>query len=237
MNRIFLAVACLLVATTFTACEPIRADGPMVTEQRTVSNFSGIDLHISADVQFRQAPEYKVEVRAQDEVQEVLETYVSDNKLVVKYAPNKRVWRNDGITVVVSAPELSNLRVRGSGNIVTAGPVTTNSLELDVSGSGDITLAQLTATNLDANVSGSGDLKVLAGTAVNENLRVSASGSIDVSGITAKTAYARTSGSGNTRLTATEKLDVTISGSGNVWYSGNPVVNASMSGSGKLRQQ
>lgn len=237
MKQVFLAATGLLMTTFFASCEKIQADGPMITEQRTVTGFSGIDLRVNADVNYRQSPDYKVEVRAQDEVLEALETFVSNGKLVIKYDNGEQVWKHDGITVTVAGPDMRSMRVSGSGDIRTTGSITASDMELDISGSGDITITDLATGVIDAHISGSGDIKVLQGTATEEKLRISGSGSIDLANVAARSATTRTSGSGDTRVNVSERLDVTIAGSGSVYYRGNPIISTSVSGSGKVRPQ
>lgn len=237
MNKQQLLIMALGAGILFSSCKKVVADGPMVTETRNVSGFNGIDLRMAGDVYFRQAPEYKVEVRAQDEIQDVLDTYVSNGKLVIKFENDVKVRIHDGVTVTVTGPEFRSLRVSGSGDIYGQGPMSVPEMEMDISGSGDIELAGLTTEKLDANISGSGDIKVAQGSATDEKLRISGSGGISLAGVAAKTATTRTSGSGDIRVQVSDRLDVTISGSGSVIYSGNPVLNVSIGGSGKVRQQ
>lgn len=224
-------------AALLSSCTKVIGDGPMVTQTRNVAHFNGIDLRMSGAVHFQQAPEYKVEVRAQDEILPVLHTYVQDGRLVIRFNNNATVRVHDGVVINVWAPELKSLRVGASGDINCKGNLVTPSLELDVNASGDINLSHLTTAALDAEIGGSGNITVLSGTVTEEKLRVGASGSINLAGLAAQKASTRTSGSGATRVKVSDHLDVTINGSGSVYYSGNPVVNASISGSGRVRKQ
>jgi hypothetical protein len=237
MKKLSIALMALTLTMGFTSCRKVVGDGPMVTETRNVTNFSGIDLRMGGDVNFRIAPEFKVEVQAQDEIQRVLDTYVSGDKLVIKFENDVRVRLHDGVTITVTAPSLRSLRVSGSGDIRTTGDIQSAAMEMDISGSGDIDMQNLRTDYLDATISGSGDIKVLNGVATEEKLKISGSGSINLAGVAAKNVNTRTSGSGDTRLQVSDKLDVTIAGSGSVYYTGSPVINASISGSGKVRQQ
>jgi hypothetical protein len=234
-----LGIAILLVSITvlFTACEKVVGDGPVVTENRNKTGFSGIDLMVSGNVYYTQSPEYKVEVRAQQNILEVLETYVSNGNLVIKYENDVRVRRHEDITIYISTPDMNSLRVSGSGNINTTNPINTSSMEMDISGSGNIAITNLTTNYVDANISGSGSINVQGGTATEEKLKISGSGNMDLQHVAAKTANTTTSGSGDTHVQVSERLNVTISGSGSVYYLGQPVINASISGSGKVRQQ
>lgn len=237
MNKYVMAAAGLLMTFAFASCEKINGDGPMVTEVRNETGFSGIDVRMSANVTYRQAPEYKVEVTAQDDILRVLKTNVVNNKLVIRFENDVRVWRYDGIRVEVTGPELNNLRMSGSGSIQTLGTVRTGSMELDISGSGNIQMAELVANSIDGSISGSGEITVLQGVVTDEQLRISGSGGIDLTGVAAKTARTRTSGSGNMRLKVSDRLEATISGSGSVYYLGNPTVQVTRSGSGKVQPQ
>lgn len=233
MKKITLAFIVMLSLFAF-SCRKVTGDGPVVKETRGVSAFNGLDVRVSAAVYFTQSPAVKVEVSAQQNILDVLQTYVSNNKLVVKYKDNVHVNSNDLIRVEISAPDLNSLRLSGSGNIYVNGPVTTGSLELDISGSGDINLAELNTDYLDANISGSGSVKATGGMATNEKLKISGSGNMDFENVAASHVTTNTSGSGTMRVTANQVLNVTISGSGNVYYKGSPQVNASISGSGKV---
>lgn len=222
--------------TTFSACEKVIGEGPLVTETRNATNFTGIDLRMSGSVHYTQGPDYKVEIRAQQNILEVLETYVSNNKLVIKLSNDTRVRRHEDIDVLVTAPSMNSLRVSGSGAINAAGLLAGGNVELDVNGSGTLNVADLQADLLDASISGSGDIHLLHGTAAEERFRITGSGNIDASNIVGRLATTHTSGSGNTSLHVSERLNVTITGSGSVYYRGQPAVNSKITGSGKVKQ-
>jgi hypothetical protein len=224
-----------LMALLLTACEKVTGDGPLVTQNRTHTAFSGVDLRMNATVVYKQAPDYKIEVRAQDNIQGILITEVENGKLVVRVKNDVRLRRHEPITITVQSPELNRLRVSGSGNITATGLLNADDLEVDISGSGDIELADLVARYLDVDISGSGDFKVVSGMAPEELLRISGSGDIDVANVLAKSVISTTSGSGTTRVNVSEQLRVTISGSGNVHYKGQPSLSVFTSGSGKVR--
>jgi hypothetical protein len=220
----------------FASCEKVVGEGPVVTETRNISNFSGVDLRVSGNVYFTQSPDFKVEVRAQQNILGVLETYVANNKLVIRFDNDVIVRRHENVTVNISAPDLNSLRVSGSGDVMTTGPLHPSSMEIDISGSGSITVNELETDYLDATISGSGDIKIINGSANEEKLRISGSGDMDLANVLAESVTTTTSGSGDIRVHVTERLSVTISGSGSVFYRGQPVIDTRISGSGKVRQ-
>lgn len=234
MKKLSSAVAVMVIAMAFASCDKVTGDGPVVTENRNIVNFAGVDLRVSANVYFKQDPNYKVEISAQQNVLNVIETYVSDNKLVVKFKSGVNLKSHEPIVINVSAPNANRFRISGSGSISTTGDLTPAAMELDISGSGNLNIAELHTGQVDADISGSGNIKVTAGAATQETLKISGSGDIDLGGIAANSANTTTSGSGNTRVNASQNLTVRISGSGSVYYKGTPVINTSISGSGKL---
>ena len=225
------------LALFFTSCTRVTGEGPVVNENRHIVNFSGVDLRMSGDVYFTQAPDYKVEIKAQQNILDILETHVSNNKLVIKFKNDVRVRTHEPVMILVSAPTAGSFRISGSGNISVMGSLQPPHMEMDISGSGNITLSHLVTPFLDANISGSGNIQVMSGSATEEKLRISGSGNIDLRNLASERVTTTTSGSGDIRVRASQSLHVTISGSGSVYYQGNPVVNTSISGSGKIIHQ
>lgn len=230
----FILLGIFLVAFSSCKKDRIAGEGPVISETRNVGNFAGIDLRSVGDVFFKQDANYKVEVLAQPNIQNLIETYVSNNQLVVKLKNNTRLSAHEPIRIMVSAPNLTKLRISGSGDINTVGPLNIGSIDMGVSGSGSIGVAELTTGFIDAQISGSGSI-VAYGTGTESKLRISGSGSIDMAEVAVTKATTTTSGSGDIKVDASQQLNITISGSGSVLYKGNPIINSSTSGSGKVQ--
>jgi len=237
MRTTKLILPALLISFTFIAC---RKDGPWkvwgkgetVTEVRNVTGFSGIDLGLSADLYYKQDSIYWVEVAAQSNVLSVLETDVRGNVLKIK--TTACLVRHRPITIIIHSPDIHLLSVSGSGNIHAENTLTANSLDIHVSGSGNISVPSLTAKSLSAKISGSGNVKIMGGEVTDEELRTSGSGDMDALNLTAATCKVNISGSGNTAVQVLQNLHVTISGSGDVKYRGTPAVETHISGSGNV---
>lgn len=222
------------IALITTSCRKVYGDGPMVTENRQVTNFNGVDMRCSGEVFYRQGNEYKVKVSAQQNILDVLLTYTSNDRLIIRFKDDVRVRSHEPLHIEITAPAASSLRLSGDGSIQAIGTFSTPRMDMDVSGSGNITVSQLKTDYIDANVSGSGNITVVAGTANEEHTRISGSGNIDLLNVPVTNATTNTSGSGNTQLNVSQRLDVTISGSGSVFYLGRPVISTHISGSGKV---
>ena len=216
------------------SCEKVVGVGDLVTETRTTGNFSGIETQISGEVFYVQGNEYKVELTAQQNILNVMETPIINNRLVIRFKNDVRVRSHEQITVKVTAPSISNIVLAGSGNVSVSNPLAGNFLSFNLSGSGNMTLPAITSSHLEATISGSGNISFGAGTANTEEIKISGSGNIDAQNILSKSAITSTSGSGTIKLNASETLNVTISGSGSVFYSGNPFITTNITGSGSV---
>jgi hypothetical protein len=230
-----ISVVLLSIVILFSSCKKVEGEGPVVTEVRNHTGFTGIDLRSSADVYYKYDSVYKVEVKAQQNILDVLITEVTNNVLVIRYKNDVKVRASEPIQVIITAPQINNIRNSGSGDIRIMNVVSSSELKADISGTGDILLNELNTLLLDANISGSGDIKVNSGMINEEKLKISGSGDIDVSHAISAKASTIISGSGNIWLNVSQNLDVTISGSGSVYYKGQPAVRSTISGSGKVR--
>lgn len=231
---ILFSIAMMMI---FTSCEKVVGEGALVNETRTTGSFSGIESELSANVAYVQGSDYKVELTAQQNILNVMETPVINNKLIVRFKNNVRVKSHEQITIKVTAPSISGIGLSGSGNVNVLSPLSSNDLSFRLSGSGNIIVPQVACLNLEANISGTGNISIAAGTSMTEHLKISGSGSIDARNVLAKSVTTTTSGSGSMKVNVSENLNVTISGSGSVYYWGSPVVSTNISGSGKVLHQ
>jgi len=233
-----LSILLTLAATGFfTSCEKIVGEGGLVTETRTTGSFTGIESSVSGNIFYTQGSDYKVELTAQQNILNVMETPIVNNKLVIRFKNNVRVKSHEQITIKVTAPSISSIASSGSGNVSVLSPLNSNDLSFRLSGSGSITLPTISCSHLEGTISGSGNMSIAGGTATTETFKISGSGNIDARNVLSKSASTNTSGSGTIWLSASETLDVIISGSGSVYYSGTPVVTTSISGSGRVIHQ
>jgi hypothetical protein len=231
---VLLGMASMIV---FTSCEKVVGEGILVSETRTTAPFNGIESEISGNVIYTQGNDYKVELTAQQNILNVMETPVLSGQLVVRFKNNVRVKSHEQITIKVTAPTITGIGLSGSGNVSVLSPLTGGNFSFRLSGSGDMSLPTITCNNLETNISGSGSITIAGGTATTENFKISGSGDIDARNVLAKIVSTTTSGSGTLRLAASEKLDVKISGSGSVYYWGTPIVSTDISGSGRVIHQ
>jgi hypothetical protein len=232
-----LIVGTLLAAGIFIfpSCEKVVGEGPLVTQTRAVTNFSGVSSEMSGMVNFTIAPDYKVEITAQQNILDVLNTNVVNGVLHIDFKNDVRVKAHEDLLINITAPYADYFRLSGSGNMNVQGDIVANNLKVTLSGSGDITVQHAAiADKIDTEVSGSGNISIGDGSAVNEDVDISGSGKVEMAGVDAQNAVTHTSGSGDVKVALSKNLDAYISGSGSVFYHGNPIVTTHISGSGRV---
>ena len=235
MKNLSVVVLFVAVLFIFPSCEKVVGEGPLVTQTRSVGNFTGVSSEMSGTVNFAIAPEYKVEITAQQNILDVLNTNVVNGVLHIDFKNNVRVKQHEDLLINITAPYADYFRLSGSGNMNVQGDVAANNLKVTISGSGNITVENAAiADKIDADVSGSGNISIANGSAVNEDVEISGSGKVEMAGVAAQNAVTHTSGSGDVKLALSTNLDAHISGSGSVFYHGNPIISTHISGSGRV---
>ena len=229
MKKVLIPVATmftLLLASSF------MVPGPPKEDVRHLDAFSGIGISVSADVYY--TPGNTHEIRIEGEAKDVddLITEVKNGFLQVKYE-NWRV-RHSKLTLYITSEELDAVRISGSAKFRSGEPVSSDEMELAMSGSGGIQFDRLNSDEIDVKISGSGDIELNQGDADELDAKISGSGKLEAESFEVSEVTAAISGSGSIRITVKEDLDAKISGSGKVYYHGSPRVNSVSSGSGKV---
>jgi phage-related protein len=231
---IFLVASIVFVMLSSCVKEPlwgINGKGSNTVETVNYQGFSKIDLGFDADVLYTQDSIYKIEISAQSNIQRVMEVEVSKGILV--FRANKRILRHNPIQIIIHSPDIKGFFVSGSGYVYAQNPIHTTSMDLNVSGSGGISIPALETDNIYAEISGSGKVKI-DGVSKSQHLNITSSGCIDALNVKSDNCNVDVSGAGDVKLWVTEKLDVLISGSGKVSYKGSPAITTKITGSGKI---
>jgi len=227
-------------------------------ETRKVEDFTKISFRYPGKLYVKQGSPQKVEIEGNKDVLREIETEVEGSKLIIgkpgKWWDNWKWTDEDKVIVYITVPNIEALNVSGSGDIIGQGKITSNELDLNVSGSGSLELEADVKGSLDADVSGSGNIdmkgrcrnfdshvsgsgRIVLAINVDEDASfgVSGSGKIQASG-TAQMVKTNISGSGRVQAADLEanQCEVRISGSGDVEINVKNELTANISGSGSV---
>lgn len=231
---IWLVLVVVGALSSFVGAQPVAQ-----RETRAVGAFTEVNLGGSAHVILKQGSPQSVVVEASPEALADFETLVKDKQLRLGYRDRSTMGsRKDRgpVTVYVTAPDLTALRVGGSGKLEVDGPLQADALTLAVAGSGDLRVPQLTAASLETAVAGSGDVLV-SGSCPRHEIRISGSGQVKAHDLKTETSRVRISGSGDAHVYASKATEAAISGSGNVLVAGGGQLSSSVRGSGRISKE
>lgn len=227
----------LMIVLIVTGTELLVAQ---TSQKREVSAFTEISLKIGANVHLKQGNTQSVEVKGEVSTLKKLITDVNDRKLVIRYPGDSWLskWNPGSVDIYITIPQIDGLTITGSGSIVSEEKIESRILDLTISGSGDIKLANVNAEKVSAMLSGSGNIH-LSGKQNAAELKAIISGSGNVKSIDfpANSVDVKILGSGNCWVNSIKNLVVHLGGTGNVIYRGNPLIDSSIFGTGKVKAE
>ena len=224
-------------AQWWNSSEKITGNKEAVKQTRTVDNYDRISVTGMMEVQLVAGKEGKIDLEAESNLMEFIETEVSGGhlKISVKKGVNLQPSRNYPIKLVVPFDDIEAVSLTGSGHIKNSDVIKARDFKLSVTGSGNMNLNLVTET-LSGSVTGSGDVK-LRGNTRDFKCSVTGSGDILAYDLKANKVDANVTGSGDIQITVENELNARVSGSGDINYKGNPEKqNFKTSGSGEISQ-
>jgi len=223
---LFLALILLL-----TSCEDaLVKPGDDAVETRALDDFFKLEVNGCIDVTFKQSEIFEVRIEAGENHINFVDTDVVGDWLIID--EDIASLRNHDIRAIVSAPNLDEIIINGSGDVDATG-LDAATIEVRVNGSGDMNIDALSDLMI-AQVSGSGDITLL-GETIDLDLTVKGSGDINARNSISDYAEVHVKGSGDVKVNVFKELYASINGSGDIHYWGNPeIVNTNVSGSGDI---
>lgn len=211
------------------------------TEKRETSPFNEISLLITAELYIEQGDEYSIEVTAKPQTLYKLIADIDDERMIIRYSFHDMWFSNfepGPVSIKVITPDIDRLSITGSGNIIAEKPIETRHLDLYITGSGDINIANLNCKSIEAIIAGTGDI-ILAGndTLTELNVIIAGSGNMRANLIPARFGSIKIGGTGNCNVNVSEYLNAWVLGSGNITYSGSPEINSTITGSGNINKR
>jgi hypothetical protein len=239
--KLFTITGVLIFLATLTGCyyfgPCIDGSGPVVNEVREIEGFFGVNNTGSFEVYIMPAEEFHVEVRAQENLIPIIETYVSGYTLFIRTKDDGCFRSNSPVEVHITMPELEVLTLSGSGRIF-AESAHTSVFECNNSGSGQIMIDTVYAEDFMVGNSGSGLVRVLEAEATEVGFYQSGSGTIDggvIHGATTLKIRHSSSGLVKSIVYGGSTVDAVLSGSGQVELMGNAVMASyTLNSSGKI---
>ena len=257
MKHLLYATLALFLVSQYSCANFDCIFGEQAIETRTLSldAIRGVELNIAAQVKLSEGSTQSVEVTGPADALNVLDVQVVDG--ICRIDSRQCLNLSQDIQVVMTIPELTYVKINGSGDVTTDVPFANNTQKLDIiikgsgdaviaanandayleiSGSGDIAWTAGNVGFVETRINGSGDIKLDA-TCNTLQTNINGSGNLEAGSAMIETANIDINGSGDAYVRVNQTLNVSIKGSGSVYYFGSPGVNASIMGSGEVQQR
>ncbi len=208
-----LGINSFLSAQSWNNRNKIKGEGPVVKKKLDIDEFNKIGLAFNAKVYLTKGNQQSVEIEAQQNIIDNIETEVKKGAWNIKF--NQRVKDRKPIIINITIPDIRALSIAGSGDIIGKSAFENlEQLDLSIAGSGNIELTG-SVQDMKVSIAGSGDIKAEKFKANNCEVSIA--------------------GSGDCYVHVDSDLKISIAGGGDVNYKGNPKIKSSIAGGGKVR--
>ena len=202
---------------------------------RTVTTYDNVDLILVQDA----AGAPYADVKAGKNLLPDLQTTVEGDQLRISNTARCNWARSydSPREVTLHVPRMTNIFLRGSGNISTAGTFEQDTVFFHLIGAGDFTL-DVKSTYLALDMYELGDATV-RGQTQEMNLTLGGSGRLMGAGMSARRCFFKTNldSDGDAQVRATDALAGTVRGNGTFYYGGSPAfVDIKLTGHGEAKQ-
>jgi len=191
-----------------------RGSGNIVSEKRSISGFSSVDVSSAFVVEIAAGKEFSVEVQADDNILPLIKTDVNGGTLHIE--TEKSVSTKNEMIVRITAPEIEKIESSGVAKINASG-LTGKSLAISTSGASKI---------------------VVAGESAELSIDVSGASNVDAEKLNAVNAHIETSGASKVYVNVTGELHAQATGASRIVYSGEPkTVDVDKSGASSVTRK
>ncbi len=225
----------LLLCTAFIvlhSCNNTTGSGNVITQKKSVGNFTGISASQSIDVEVTIGAVTEVRVEADDNIMQYIVTEVSGDMLEIKIKDMVNL-NNTTVKVFVTTPGLNSISASSSAGVKVLGVIKYDGkISFDASSSADIE-AEVDAPEVVAEASSSGSV-TLSGRTKNFTAKASSSGDVKSAGLLTENTTASANSSGSVDVHASVTLNADASSGGDITYHGAATVKKDESSGGSV---
>lgn len=224
-----------LIATVAFGCWNMpdgQNPGNNIKEERTVGNFSRLDIGGAFEVILAQGDQQKVIVEADEKEISKIKTEVVGSTLKI-YTDSDWNSHFHDMKIYLTFKTLEYMDLSGAVEIDNEGELTFGNLSLDVSGAAEIDLS-LKADKIEAEFSGASEIE-LKGKAASGSFELSGATEFDAEEFEFQDLTIEVSGASDAKVWATGNLNIDASGASSIRYKGNPKVSLDESGASSVK--
>jgi hypothetical protein len=200
-----------------------------------LSSFDAVSWNAVGEFEIEQTGREELTIEAEPEVVALTRSEVRNGRLWIGFGPG-RVQTNQPIRFHLQVKSLRSIESMGSGSI-RVGPLSVDSLSMELRGSEMAELRRLQANSLDVRLRGAGQLQVAGGRVDAQRVSLEGAGDYVALGLASRRAEVSILGAGRVGVSASERLVAKIAGSGDLRYRGDPQVSSEILGAGRVMRE
>ncbi len=225
--------ACSIASDGHDSSPGVPGSGSGTTRTYAVSDFTGVDLRGSDDVDVRVGSGFSVRAEGPSDELDKLKIERKGDALQVGRVDSKGLgWISNGkakVKIYVTMPRVASANIMGSGSMA-IDRVEGQQFDANTAGSGDLSVAALSVDRGEFDIAGSGGM-TLNGTVRDLTVNIAGSGDID-GGLKSSGAEVSIAGSGSVKAMVDGPAKVSIVGSGDADLGKGAKCSVSKIGSG-----
>ncbi len=190
----------------------VRGNGHIVTDQRSIEEFSELHAGGSFDVEWR-AGSPRLSITTDENLLPLIKSQIEGDTLRLR--TREHILPTHGVKVVVSSSRRNGAKLTGASELI-AHDLSGDKFAVQTTGAADVKLDG-NINELWADMTGASELTA-------KNLQT-------------RTAGISTTGAASADISVSETLKVDITGAGEVIFHGNPVVSKRVTGAGEVRRK
>jgi len=207
----------------------VQGDGHVVSKKRKISNdFIRIDASRGLDVYITKSKNISLEVEADENLHELIETEVRDGTLYI--TTSKNIYRASAKKVHVSVNNVNEIRINSGAEVYSENTFSSEELVVSAS-SGAHARMDLKVHRLKCESSSGAEI-VLSGQVKKFNVSTSSGSDIKAYELVARDCDANASSGSDIKLTVTDSFHANASSGADIKYKGNPEIIIKNSNSG-----
>ncbi|HJX72260.1 MAG TPA: head GIN domain-containing protein [Bacteroidales bacterium] len=229
----------LLLAISIQSCyinlgESVSGNGHVVEETRSAGDFHSLKVSSGIDVFINQGENEFLRLEADENLLEHIKTEITDGELKIYTDVNIRMAKSK--KVYLGYKQLKSIHISSAGDVNGENAMHSNDLKLRLSSAGDLKL-EVIADEIDLDISSSGNV-TLAGKTGYLKAGLSSAGNLNAFDLQAARADVSVSSAGDARIYVTDEARFKCSSAGDIVYRGNPkILDMHTSSAGDIRKK
>ena len=218
----------------------VVGSGSIVEKEYTVEAFDAVSVSVPADIYYSYSEDAPaVKVVAYENLHSFITVNVKGSSLEIKTEKNVSLVSEEDIRIYVNSDKLRKVSLSGSGDFENLSPVSGDSFEISIAGSGDAELKNFNVGTFSTSIAGSGDIDIENVTAKFFSTSIAGSGDLEAEDIDVEKIAASIAGSGDIKLSGkAAEGSFSVAGSGDIYINNLAIDHYDMktSGSGSIHK-